>query len=114
MGETTIKTNHNWRQFVYIQDVPRHILESQFDYMAKKVYVDDDSVAQLNFDDAPSDGFFCYHGHWYHTSNFMRLENNPPSAFAGYHGYSSDSFFSGVLIKLADDGERYQIATYIG
>ena len=30
-----------------------------------------------------------------------------------WHGYMSDSYFSGLLIRYSDDYEEYQIATYI-
>ena len=34
--------------------------------------------------------------------------------FKEWHAYLSDSFFSGILIRVSDDGEQYQIATFIG
>ena len=30
-----------------------------------------------------------------------------------WHGYMSDSLFSGILIRYSDDMDQYQIATYI-
>ena len=47
----------------------------------------------------------------------MNLHNkvycvNPPEFMKGWDGYISDSFFSGVLIKISDDNEEYQIGTY--
>ena len=91
----TIKTNRNWRDLVYRSDVPPAILASQFDYLGE--------------DDA-SNGFFCYRGHWYHTSDFMRVERN--AELACWDGYAGDSYFSGVVIKLSRDGERYRVGTY--
>ena len=91
----TIKTNNAWRDLTYRSDVPAAILVSQFDYLSE--------------DDA-SDGFFCYLGHWYHTSDFMRVERN--EGLKGWDGYSSDSYFSGVVIKLSSDGERVKVGTY--
>jgi hypothetical protein len=32
--------------------------------------------------------------------------------FKGWDGYSSDSAFSGVLIKISKDGEEYKIGTF--
>ena len=95
-----IITNNHERQFKYGYEVPQSVLDSDFDYL--------DS-------DEQTDGFIHYRGIWYHTSDFMRLNNlyGQPDDFADWHGYSSDSFFSGVLIRLSDDGETYQIATYI-
>lgn len=91
----TIKTNHQWRDLVYRSDVPAKVLADQFDYHGE---------------DEGLDGFFCYRGYWYHVDGFMRCEGNED--LKGWHGYASDSHFSGVLIKLSSDGERVMVATY--
>lgn len=92
-----IKTNHQWRQFVYRYDVPASVLADQFSHLGEE----------------SSDGFFCYRGQWYHTSDFMCTDApNSPLALLGFDGYVSDTYFSGVLIKFANDGVRYQIATF--
>lgn len=91
----TIKTNHHWRQFVYRSDVPADVLSSQFDHLSE---------------DDGSDGFFCYRGHWYHTSDFMRATGGE---LTSWDGYASDSYFSGVVIKLSRDGESYRVGTYL-
>lgn len=43
----------------------------------------------------------------------MNIDNNSPFKTLSFDGYYSDSFFSGFLIKLSNDGESYKIATYI-
>jgi len=92
-----IYTNKHNRQFKYRSEVPEKILADDFNW--------------LNEDNG-FDGFIYYRDRWYHLSEFMRIENNSP--FDKYwQGYISDSFFSGVLIRFNDDGETYQIATYI-
>ncbi len=88
-----ITTNNHWRQFKYRYEVPTEILEDQFDW--------------TNEDDH-SDGFFEYRGWWYHLDDFIR-SNDP--AFDGWNGILTDSYFSGVLIKLSDNCEEYQVAT---
>ena len=90
-----IKTNHNERQLCYRWDVPQGILDSQFDYQNPEY---------------ATDGFFKYRDTWYHLDMFMR---DVPQELAelGYNGWAADSFFSGVAIKLADDGETYRVAT---
>ena len=93
-----IITNHHERPFIYGYEVPESIMNDQFDWM------DEEDTG---------DGFIHYRGYWYHTSDFMRIDHHPDSEFSSWHGYHSDSFFSGVLIKLSDDCETYQIATYI-
>ena len=94
---TKIITNNHERSFLYRSDVPADILESQFDY--------------LN----PWDTcyFINYRGHWYHVYDFLGIGRRAEVPFDGWHGYTSDSAFSGVLIKISDDCETYQIATYI-
>jgi hypothetical protein len=91
----TIKTNNQWRDLVYRSDVPAAVLASEFDYQNAEEILD---------------GFFEYRGHWYHIDGFMRVEHN--TDLTGWDGYASDSYFSGVLIKLSSDGEQVMCATY--
>lgn len=56
--------------------------------------------------------FFMYKNEIYDINDFMRvcdLHNNP---FSGYHGYISESFFSGILIKLCDNSDYIIVARY--
>ena len=96
-----ITSNSHERQFIYRHDVPADILSNQFDYLDADTF----------------DGFLKYRGHWYHTSCFMRFGfpfNQVPqwAQDQGWDGYHSDSFFSGVVIKISDDCETYKIATF--
>lgn len=59
-------------------------------------------------DDNYIDGFIYYKRTWYHVSEFVRTPDHDE-----WHGYKGDSFFSGVLIRLSNDGEQYRIATFI-
>lgn len=92
-----IITNHHWHPFKHVSEVPVKVLEEDFDWLPRY----------------ENDYFIHYRGSWYHLSEFMRV---PPDAkdMAGWHGHHSDSFFSGILIRVCEDGERYQIATCIG
>lgn len=45
--------------------------------------------------------YFTYKGKVYFLSEFMRCEKRGP--FAEFDGYHSDSFFSGILVKLDND-----------
>jgi hypothetical protein len=97
----TITTDNKWRDFVYRADVPKAILESDFDYQ------DEDEAL---------DGFFKYRGVWYHLDMFTRLEGpweNGSLGAMGWHAYHGDSFYSGVVIKVSRDGERFKVGTYI-
>jgi hypothetical protein len=89
-------TNRHWREFRYRWEVPADVLADQFDYQDPE---------------ETFDGFFHYRGCWYHLDQFMRCPGDLDTA--GWHGFAPDSFFSGVAIRLSDDGERYQIATII-
>lgn len=95
--KVTIKSNRQWRNFTYRYDVPARVLADQFDYQ------DEDETI---------DGFFSYRGHWYHIDQFMRIGETEASPMSEWDGYAGDSYFSGVLIKLSDDGEQYQVGTY--
>lgn len=61
--------------------------------------------------------FFRFKGQVYDLGEFMRI--TPPIApharrknWENWHGYSSDSAFSGVLVKYVDDCERVIVAQY--
>ncbi len=99
MSDLTIRTNNHFRPLCYGYELPNDVLAIEFDWL----------------DDAPQQfGFFHYRGHWYHQGEFMTTDAGvgAPSEFAKWHGYHSDSYFSGVLIRYADDSEHVQVATY--
>jgi len=86
-----IKTNNHFRNLIYGYELTE--LEKQdFDYI----------------DDIDSHDFFRYKGHVYDPSEFMRT----PEALEPWQGYSSDSYFSGVVITYSDDMEQIKIGTY--
>lgn len=90
----TIKTDHRWKKFYYRNEVPEKVLEAHFSHL-EEAY----------------DGFFCYRRRWYHVSDFMSVRETLLNSL-GFDGVLSDSFFSGVLLKLSSDGEEYQAATF--
>ena len=94
-GTNTIKSDLRAKPFVYGIDMPQSVLRNQFDYL-------DDAEGR--------DGFFQYNGHWYLLDDFMRTEGL--MAKLGWHGVVSDTYFSGVLIALVDDGMGYIVGTY--
>ena len=94
-----VYTNNHHRQLKYRHEVPEKILADYFDWLTE--------------DMGGTDGFFCYRSRWYHVSEFMRFDQHAPFD-KKWDGYISDSFFSGILIKLPEDCETYQVATYIG
>ena len=91
-----IITDHKWKPFTYRCDVPESILGDQFDWTNEEEH---------------TDGFFKYRKWWYHLGDFMRVDPVIQNEMKEWHGIAHDSYFSGVLIKLSDDGEEYMIAT---
>lgn len=99
MTELTIKTNNQPRQpmsgltiELFVGDKQAAKIRKQFDYLSDTEFEDE--------------SFITYKGYTYAMSDFMRIERDSTGDLAqsGWHGYSSDSFFSGVLVKLCDDG----------
>ena len=106
-----VTTNNHARQFVTGHEVPMNVLKWQFDY--------------LTADEQSFGSFLRYKGHWYHVSDFTRFDRffmagiecatrgTEESPFDGWHGRVSNSAWSGVIIRISEDGETYQIGTYI-
>lgn len=53
--------------------------------------------------------FFRYRGWCYTLDDFMRVDGSP---FYGWDGYSSQSFFSGVLVKYSSCGDAVKVGRY--
>ncbi|MBT8460250.1 MAG: hypothetical protein KJN60_11315 [Boseongicola sp.] len=95
-----IVTNSHWRPFAYALDVPKDVLNDQFDWMR-----DEDGEHDT---ESYCDGFFRYRGHWYHISEFTARDDVP-----GFQAMACDTYFSGVAIAVSDDGEAYKVATVL-
>lgn len=99
MSDTKVITNNHEREIKYIwsmSDSEVKQVKKEFDW------IDDSSTVSWD-----EEGFIYYRDNWYCLSDFMSLHNkiycpNPPEFMRGWDGYLSDSFFSGVLIKLLD------------
>lgn len=83
MSNIKIMTNNKPRQLIYGYELTDK-QKQDFDYI----------------EDIDSHDFVKYKNNIYDLSEFMRVENN--SSLNDWHGYSSDSFFSGTLIKYID------------
>lgn len=81
-----IKCNNKPRQFVYGYELGDKE-KQEFDYI---------NPEELNYHN-----FVRYKGRVYDVSEFMRIEKHNQE-LQGFDGYCSDSFFSGVLIKIID------------
>ena len=99
MSTLTIKSNYAKRECTMGQWLPGFgclnpgslysQLREQFDYLTE--------------DQFDNNEFFKYKGHWYDVAEFMRVDNNSPF-HKKWDGYSSDSYFSGIVIKYGFDG----------
>lgn len=98
-----IRTNNVPRDLLYLSDFSlsdQTKIRNQYDWMLPE-------DIECNF------GFFKYRGCFYHLQDFMRVANEATGDLVGWDGYSSDSFFSGTLIKLADnDCDRVIVGRY--
>jgi len=56
------------------------------------------------------DTFIKYKNYVYSLADFMRVDDN--SSFKGWHGYLSETFFSGILIKYYEDTDQVILGRY--
>ena len=101
-GKVSIYGNHHWISLSY--EIPWWEKES----------------AEREERDLEPELSFIYKGHRYFLSEFMAVYNpyhspNPPDWLKEFDGYASDSYFSGVLVKLGtgENDEYVQVYTYI-
>jgi len=88
-----IKTNNVPRDLLYLSDFSssdQTKIRAQYDWM-------EPGDIECNF------GFFKYRNSFYHLGDFMRVADDATGDLEGWDGYSSDSFFSGTLIKLVEN-----------
>lgn len=78
-----IITNNQPRQLIYGYELTDKE-KRDFDYL----------------DDTDNHNFIKYKGFIYDVSEFMRV--NSDDSLKGWDGYTSESYFSGVLIKIID------------
>ena len=85
-------------------NVPRDVIDASELTPAERAEFD-----YLNWPaiDAGTDSasFVRYHGELIDLGTFMRTDG-----FPGWDGFAGDSYFSGTLIRLVDDGERAIVA----
>lgn len=98
MDNIRIKTNRQWRQFLYGYELTEK-QAADFDY--------------IDSEDFPTHNFIKYKGMIYDYGEFMTCSTLPrDNPLTDWHGHHSDSFFSGVVIRTSSDGEMYQIGTF--
>jgi hypothetical protein len=99
MSDLTIKTNNVYRSTIDAYQLSEKE-RKEFSYLNWKA-IDEGS------DNAT---FFKYKKQLYDLGEFMCVPDN--SGFSAWHGYSSNSYFSGVLVRYSKDFESVLIGTY--
>ena len=94
-----IRTNRQWRETIQGYELTEKE-RTDFDYV----------------EDIESHSFIRYHGNIIDPGEIFAITSNmrlhAENDFTDWHGYQSDSYFSGIVIRYSDDCERYQIGTY--
>lgn len=97
--ELTIITNNQSRDLLSWYDLTTQEKEYYLSLM------EEDGLKEMDF--------FKYKGDIYLLSDFMIIDCNSPLSDTGWEGYSSDSFFSGIVIKYAEyDNDKIIIGRY--
>lgn len=99
-----ITTNNQSRELVSLADIPVSA-QSHFDY--------------IEGDDQFTERLFQYRGAWYDTHEFVRIVKrsdvrtlgfghtcDDDSPLLAWHGIQTNTYFSGVVVRYVDAGER--------
>jgi hypothetical protein len=90
-----IITNKQWRNILdWYELTPKE--QAQFEYL-------DTALKQA------CASFGRYKGNVYNLGEFMRC---PTEEFKAWHGYNSDTYFSGVLIRFSRDEDAVMFGRY--
>jgi hypothetical protein len=92
----TIRTNNIPRELIDWSDLTNKE-QAEFNYVSDPQYA--------------TQRFFRYRGWTYDVQEFMST-HDMGSTLRGWDGYSSDSYFSGILVKLVCDCERVIVGSY--
>ena len=99
----TIKTDHKWHYFKYgyeLSQKERIKWRKEFSYIKSN-------------EEFYNRNFAKYRGQLYDINEFMSIKGWSTEPFGkAWDGYMSDTYFSGVVIKISKDGERYKIGRY--
>lgn len=90
-----IISNHQYRPIILGYELPEKEIP-EFDFLSKE--------------ELEESSFFQYRGSYYYLGDFLRIANT--EEMEGWDGYSSDSYFSGTLVKLSSDGETVKVGRY--
>ena len=91
----TIITDHKWKEFKYGHELPKK-WRKEYDWM------DEDEF---------NNSEFIMHKKWATPiSEFMTIKHN--SELKDWDAYSSDTMFSGLVIRINESRDMYQIGSY--
>lgn len=99
-----IITNNKPRPLLSIAELPAKVAE-EFDYIGE--------------DERYDERIFCYKGEYYDALDMVRAPGKEApaetrEAFKGWDAYASDSFFSGIVIRLPGDDSYFDGAVIVG
>ena len=97
MDKLKIKTDNKWRYLLYGYELPKG-KRKDFDYLPEEA---------LDCRD-----FIKYRGVYYDLGEFLRIPTTFPEEMKKWDRYTSASYFSGVVIKYAEDRNQVKIGTY--
>ena len=89
-----VRTDHKWKSLKYGYELPKN-QRKQFNYLSDE-----------EFD---THNFVKYRRSYYDVNEFMAIPNRSSSDLGAWDGYHGETYFSGIVIKLSSDGERYKI-----
>ena len=103
----TIRTNHHHVPLIDAWELsPKE--RAEFDYIDWQAI--DDGLDSATF--------FRYRGTLYDLGEFSRdwgitKDTGLPESLRQWDGYLSDSFFSGIVVRIVDDGESVIVGTFL-
>jgi hypothetical protein len=56
--------------------------------------------------------FFKYKGEILHLSEFMNVNYSCPTELKGWDGYLTDTYFSGLVVRLVSDNEEVVVGRF--
>lgn len=96
--QMVVITDGKWHDFKHRDDVPADVWADRFGYLKGENFMD---------------YYFKYRDWWYHLSDFLTFDKGSKFAEKGWHGYSADTYFSGVVIAMHAYDDKYKVGRYM-
>lgn len=91
-----VTTNNHWHELLALYELSDDV-RAEFDY--------------VGVEGGFTPRFFEYRGVWYDSHEFEFVTRALPE-LAGWDGFQSDSFYSGVVIRYAQDANDFDLEPY--